>query len=86
LSRLNPLHELTHPLGKLELSMGRLEKAIAELHSDMVPVQVLPEINATLKRMEALMERLVAAAEADAGVVKPQPPKSRRAAPRGRAA
>jgi hypothetical protein len=85
-SRLNPLHELTHPLGKLELSMGRLEKSIAELHADMAPVQALPEINATLKRMELLMERLVEAVEADAGVVKQQPPKSRRAAPRGRAA
>jgi hypothetical protein len=85
-SRLNPLHELTHPLGNLELSMGRLEKAIGELHADMVPVQVLPEMNATLKRMEALMERLVEAVEADTGVIKQQPPKSRRAAQRGRAA
>jgi hypothetical protein len=86
LSRLNPLHELTHPLENLELSMGRLEKAIGGLHADMAPVQELPEINATLKRMEKLIERLVAAVEADSGVVKQQPPKSRRAAQRGRAA
>jgi hypothetical protein len=88
LSRLNPLHELSHPLGKLEQSMGRMERAIGELHTDMAPIDVLHEMNETLKRMEGLMERLVAATEVEGTVsaIKPQPPKSRRAAPRARGA
>jgi hypothetical protein len=91
LSRLNPLHELSHPLGKLEQSMGRMERSIGQLHDDMEPTQVLPEVLASLHRVEALMERLITAVEADAASlavpVKPRPPAgSRRAAPRVREA
>ena len=67
--------------------MVRLEAAMVELQKGMEPVQELPKVVAVLERMEGLMERLVAAQEADAGVVvKPQRAASRRAAPRGRAA
>jgi hypothetical protein len=62
----NPLHDLTHPMGRLEQSMVRLETSIAGLHKEMEPIRVLPEVLAALERMEGLMERLVAAAEADA--------------------
>ena len=68
--------------------MVRLEGAIGDLSTELKPVNVLPEVLASLQRVEGLLERLVAAAEADA---KPttklkQPPASRRAAPQGRAA
>ena len=88
MSRLNPLHELSHPLGKLEQSMGRMERAIGGLHDDMAPIGVLHEMNDTLKRMESLMERLVTAVESGGTVaaLKPQPQASRRAAPRARGA
>jgi hypothetical protein len=68
--------------------MGRMERAIGELHTDMAPIDVLHDMNDTLKRMEGLMERLVAAVEVDGKVakLKPQPPASRRAAPRARGA
>jgi hypothetical protein len=80
LSRLNPLHEITHP-------MARLEEAMQDLKGGMAPVQTLPEVLASLQRVEALLERLVDLQEAEAGVspVKPAPA-SRRAAPRKRAA
>jgi hypothetical protein len=88
MSRLNPLTELTHPLGNLERSMGRLEESIGKLHSEMAPIGVLHEMNDTLKRMEALMERLVAAQEQEQEPVSITPPRpaSRRGAQRARGA
>src|SRR5215218_6380454 len=50
LSRLNPLHDLTHPLGNLEQSMVRLEGAIGDLSTELKPVNVLPEVLASLQR------------------------------------
>jgi hypothetical protein len=72
-------------MGRLEQSMGRLEEAIGGLHRDMAPVQVLPDVLASLERMEALMERLVAAVEAER-VVTPPPAASARGGRRVRGA
>ena len=82
MSRLNPLHDITEP-------MKRLEDAMHALRGDMAPTQTLPEVLASLHRVEALLERLLAIQEAEAAAngipIKPAPA-SRRAAPRKRAA
>lgn len=80
MSRLNPLHEITHP-------MARLEEAMQGLKGEMKAVQTLPDVLASLQRVEALLERLVEIQEAEAAGTPVKPvPASRRAAPRKRAA
>jgi hypothetical protein len=80
LSRLNPLHDITEP-------MARLEQAMNGLKAEMVPIKELPDVRASLQRVEALLERLVEIQEAEAianGIVKPVKPV--KSAPRKRAA
>jgi hypothetical protein len=80
LSRLNPLHEITEP-------MTRLERSMSAMRDEMAPIQTLPDVLSSLQRVEALLERLVEIQEADAAGVPVKPaPASRRAAPRKRAA
>ena len=80
MSRLNPLHEITEP-------MTRLERAMSAMRDEMAPIQTLPDVLASLQRVEALLERLVEIQEAEAAGVAVKPaPASRRAAPRKRAA
>ena len=80
LSRLNPLSEITHP-------MGRLEEAMKELQAGMTPVETLPDVLASLQRVEALLERLVLIQEAEAQANGFMPaPASGRGAQRKRAA
>ena len=77
MSRLNPLHDITQP-------MARLEQAMHALRGEMVPITELPDILASLKRVEGLLERLLEIQEAEAianGTLKPVKP-----APRKRAA
>lgn len=80
MSRLNPLSEVTQP-------MARLEEAMRGLQAGMTPVETLPEVLASLKRVEALLERLLLLqeAEAQANGFMP-PPASARGAQRKRAA
>jgi hypothetical protein len=59
LSRLNPLHEITEP-------MSRLEKAMLAMRDEMAPIQTLPDVLSSLQRVEKLLERLVAIQEAEA--------------------
>ncbi len=59
MSRLNPLSEITHP-------MGRLEEAMKGLQAGMTPVETLPEVLDSLRRVEALLERLLLIQEAEA--------------------
>jgi hypothetical protein len=80
-TRLNPLHDITEP-------MKRLEEAMNAMRDEMAPIQTLPDVLASLQRVESLLERLVEIQEAEAaeaGWLKPAPA-SRRAAPRKRAA
>jgi hypothetical protein len=80
LSRLNPLHEITHP-------MGRLEESMKAMKDEMAPIQTLPDVLKSLQRVEALLEQLLALQEAEAaanGITLAKG--SRRAAPRKRAA
>jgi hypothetical protein len=82
LSRLNPLHDITDP-------MNRLEQAMSAMKDEMGPIQTLPAVLASLQRVEQLLERLVAIQEAEAeasGIAVKPAPASRRAAPRKRAA
>jgi hypothetical protein len=67
LSRLNPLHEITHP-------MERLEESMKAMKDEMVPIQVLPDVLKSLQRVESLLERLVEIQEAEAGAVAPVKP------------
>jgi hypothetical protein len=74
-SRLNPLHDITEP-------MSRLEKAMVAMRDEMAPIQTLPDVLSSLQRVEALLERLVMLQEAEAGLtapVKPAPPRRRKA-------
>jgi hypothetical protein len=59
LSRLNPLNEVTQP-------MARLEAAMKGLQAGMTPVETLPEVLASLQRVEGLLERLLLIQEAEA--------------------
>ena len=82
MSRLNPLHDVTEP-------MNRLERSISAMRDEMAPIQTLPDVLASLQRVERLLEQLVSiqVAEAEAGGFMPKPaPASRRSAPRKRAA
>jgi hypothetical protein len=82
LSRLNPLHDITEP-------MNRLERSMSAMRDEMAPIQTLPDVLASLQRVEGLLERLLALQEAEAeaaGIVVKPAPASRRAAPRKRAA
>ena len=80
MSRLNPLSEITEP-------MNRLERAMGSMRDEMAPVQTLPDVLASLQRVEALLERLVEIHEAElAGAPVKPAPASRRAATRKRAA
>ena len=80
MSRLNPLSEVTQP-------MARLEEAMRGLHAGMTPVETLPEVLASLKRVEALLERLLLIQEAEAQANGFMPaPASGRGGPRKRAA
>ena len=82
MSRLNPLHDITEP-------MNRLESAMNSMRDEMAPIQTLPDVLASLQRVEALLGRLVAIQEAEAeasGIAVKPAPASRRAAPRKRAA
>jgi hypothetical protein len=80
LSRLNPLSEITEP-------MNRLERSMTAMRDEMAPIQTLPDVLASLQRVESLLERLVEIQEAEAAGVPVKPaPASRRAAPRKRAA
>jgi hypothetical protein len=82
LSRLNPLHDITEP-------MNRLEKSMSAMRDEMAPIQTLPDVLASLQRVEGLLERLLALQEAEAeanGISVKPAPASRRAAPRKPAA
>jgi hypothetical protein len=67
LSRLNPLHDITEP-------MNRLEKAMVAMRDEMAPIQTLPDVLKSLQRVEALLERLVLLQEAEAGIAAPVKP------------
>jgi hypothetical protein len=82
LSRLNPLHDITEP-------MNRLERSMSAMKDEMTPIQTLPDVLKSLQRVEQLLERLVVIQEAEAeaaGIAVKPTPASRRAAPRKRAA
>ena len=82
MSRLNPLHDITDP-------MNRLERSMSAMRDEMAPIQTLPDVLASLQRVEGLLERLLALQEAEAaanGIAVKPAPASRRAAPRKRAA
>ena len=82
MSRLNPLHDITEP-------MNRLEKSMSAMKDEMAPIQTLPDVLKSLQRVEGLLERLLALQEAEAeaaGIAVKPAPASRRAAPRKRAA
>ena len=71
MSRLNPLHDITEP-------MNRLEKAMVAMRDEMAPIQTLPDVLSSLQRVEALLERLVVLQEAEAGITAPVKAPARR--------